>query len=550
MYPVTNKQYERTPISGNYRESQALGDTHDDEDALHQSFQPRTLRLSSSFPSFGNAGRPSYFCSAQQWKAGLVKARSTSLSISQEDEQSSSSDVPTQPSQEVKIPEVLLRTARPPGPRLRTRSVDRKPKGFINSTPKPTSYIFRPNVSSAQREPSLGHGKLSYHLLSSSPPSEFVTRHPVGFHTHIPIEHTVLSVLPGSRKSSIDSTASAARFPDSTDNVSQDSPSVSSSGDPKSTLATSVDSSDTPSRPRYQPKPLLLSTFGMNKQTSNLVSSTGPKVNSKSSSGQELTYEVLNNRRQAATRLEKAQQLRQQRIHAREAKQMRKRTKEAELSAISNSANELKGSLPLVEAREDDRWSWLSASDVDDQSEDEEVEEIAVVWRASLDVGRRVPKDRVALGKGHGIRLPPRNLSRPSVANPTFTSSTRSVSHSQSASQWLPQGWRHLSPRCLFNSLIRLRVSSMMTPFKVPCSGFFIFGSGLMSGVIGSILCATLSGQFPSFAHRRLLPTSSYGIGLFFNLIFPQSAVGLYSTSIGYLSPGCMSASVGLCTQW
>ncbi|OAV99070.1 hypothetical protein PTTG_25445, partial [Puccinia triticina 1-1 BBBD Race 1] len=107
-------------------------------------------------------------------------------------------------------------TTRRPPHRLRTRSLDRQ------QPPKPIPR---------RKNSSVDH------------PAQ-----PPGFHSHIPIEHTLLSVLPSARKASVDAgsppTASGSRLS-----------TASSAASPQSTLATSVHSAADPPRPRYPAPP-------------------------------------------------------------------------------------------------------------------------------------------------------------------------------------------------------------------------------------------------------------------------------------------------------
>ncbi|WAR54650.1 hypothetical protein PtB15_4B267 [Puccinia triticina] len=211
-------------------------------------------------------------------------------------------------------------TTRRPPHRLRTRSLDRQ------QPPKPIPR---------RKNSSVDH------------PAQ-----PPGFHSHIPIEHTLLSVLPSARKASVDAgsppTASGSRLS-----------TASSAASPQSTLATSVHSAADPPRPRYQPRPLLLSAFG---------AKTRPPAP------------------EAPALLD------------REAKAARRRARRADLHALSRP------SPPAADehaSEDDDCWSWVSPSSIPpSSSSDDDDDEPAVVWRASLDVGRRVGKDRKARGRG------------------------------------------------------------------------------------------------------------------------------------------------------
>ncbi|KAA1126600.1 hypothetical protein PGTUg99_029597 [Puccinia graminis f. sp. tritici] len=511
----------------------------------HNGFCPKTLRLSRSFPSNGDNHRSSRSLSVHRWKEGLARASHSNLLATPEHQPGNHTHEPMRPSDHQLLPQI---PPRPSSQRLRTRSLDRKPKSILDYLHPSTHHQnSHPPTNSCRRRPSLiDSSSTDSSSLSSSPPNESTQRHQAGFHSHIPIERTVLSVLPTNmRRPSIDWTGGPTGASSAANDSWQSHPSMTSSGSPQSTLATSVDSSGTPPRPRYQPRPLLLSAFGNNvRRTSLDPSSSSFARNREPSRGTSVVeQESLTNRRLAEARLEKVQQVRQERLHAREAKKLRKRAREAELEALSSSVIQGKlGDKPIPEADEDDCWSWVSCSDAaaeEESEEDEsEPEEMAVVWRASLDVGRRVSKDRKALGRGHGIRLSPRALQpRPSSSRPLVPSSPPKSS------------FQTLSPLHFLRLAFRKR-HLLTNPLRASPIGPFIFGAGLLSGIFCSVLCSSLAGRIPSSLQRRfLLPLSSTGIGLFFNLVFP-SASTVPSPALGFLHPGTIGTSIGLCAQW
>ncbi|EGG04440.1 uncharacterized protein MELLADRAFT_88830 [Melampsora larici-populina 98AG31] len=146
-----------------------------------------------------------------------------------------------------------------------------------------------------------------------------------------------------------------------------------------STLNTSINS--TQPKSGYQPRPLLLSSFNQSNKTNSSVNSA-------------LKRQISN--------LEKRQLQRHQEEILKEFKLKKKQDRLNELSAISSKLN------PSFENPDDDHWDWLSSdSDHHDQlthhhqeEEEEDFEDsMQVVWRASLDVGRKVSRNRKALGK-------------------------------------------------------------------------------------------------------------------------------------------------------
>jgi hypothetical protein len=140
----------------------------------------------------------------------------------------------------------------------------------------------------------------------------------------------------------------------------------------------------------------------------------------------------------------------------------------------------------IPEADEDD-WSWLSCSDADDQDEsaEEDAEEMAVVWRASLDVGRRVSKDRKALGRGHGIRLNRNSKPASTISRPTPSQRSSLIPTSVLAV---------FSPLKFVQMLFQKQRAFLLTLPSQPTSPF-LFGSGMLSGLICSLLCSTLSAK-------------------------------------------------------
>ncbi|KAI7953638.1 hypothetical protein MJO28_006185 [Puccinia striiformis f. sp. tritici] len=396
-------------------------------------FCPKTLRLSRSFPFSSSL-------SVQRWKEEVNDH----------------------------IPSLLPPTSTSTH-RLRTRSLDRKSSS---------------NFISTRRKSETG---------SSSSNSDQIQRHQAGFHSHIPIERTALSVLPSSSSSTNSSSNSNRRrrpcsidWTPATQTAQPIIPSTTSAtcshGSPHSTLATSIGSPPS-TRPKYQPKPLLLSSFG-----SKNIKRIPPTLEYRPNNLKSLdTPIVLKEDRKLAKR--KAKQL------------------------------ELSDQLSIPEADESDAWSWLSCSDLETHSGSDSEEEMAVVWRASLDIGRRVNKDRKAYGKGHGI-IPPQK-----PASTTPHQPTRSL----------------LSPLNILASLFTKNRQSL-TPV--------VFGSGLISG----IMCSSLvSSTLLINSTRLLLPlSSSTGIGFFFNLIFSSlnNSASINPGLGSLLSPGTIGTSFGICAQW
>ncbi|POW16172.1 hypothetical protein PSHT_06834, partial [Puccinia striiformis] len=367
-------------------------------------FCPKTLRLSRSFPFSSSL-------SVHRWKEEVNDH----------------------------IPSLLPPTSTSTH-RLRTRSLDRKSSS---------------NFISTRRKSETG---------SSSSNSDQIQ---AGFHSHIPIERTALSVLPSSSSSTNSSSNSNRRrrpcsidWTPATQTAQPIIPSTTSAtcshGSPHSTLATSIDSPPS-TRPKYQPKPLLLSSFG-----SKNIKRIPPTLEYRPNNLKSLdTPIVLKEDRKLAKR--KAKQL--------------------ELDQLNSE------------------------------------EEMAVVWRASLDIGRRVNKERKAYGKGHGI-IPPQK-----PASTTPHQPTRSL----------------LSPLNILASLFTKNRQSL-TPV--------VFGSGLISG----IMCSSLvSSTLLINSTRLLLPlSSSTGIGFFFNLIFSSlnNSASINPGLGSLLSPGTIGTSFGICAQW
>ncbi|EFP86352.1 uncharacterized protein PGTG_12308 [Puccinia graminis f. sp. tritici CRL 75-36-700-3] len=230
----------------------------------HNGFCPKTLRLSRSFPSNGDNHRSSRSLSVHRWKEGLARASHSNL-LATPEHQPGNHTLEPRPSDQQLLPQI---PPRPSSQRLRTRSLDRKPKSILDYLHPSTHHQnSHPPTNSCRRRPSLiDSSSTDSSSLSSSPPNESTQRHQAGFHSHIPIERTVLSVLPTNmRRPSIDWTGGPTGASSAANDSWQSHPSMTSSGSPQSTLATSVDSSGTPPRPRYQPRPLLLSAFGNNR---------------------------------------------------------------------------------------------------------------------------------------------------------------------------------------------------------------------------------------------------------------------------------------------
>ncbi|PLW04883.1 hypothetical protein PCASD_04454 [Puccinia coronata f. sp. avenae] len=516
---VTNSHSHPFPLpDGQQQAENETSATHDDMNERN-SFCLKTLRLSRSFPSStGHGRRPSSSLSITRWKESL--AWTNSNFTSPEEDPHSQLHFPT-PSERANS--IFSRPHR-----LRTRSLDRKPSNIFSLAPThQVSPIKRKGSSPDNR------------FASSISSNESGQRYLAGFHSHIPIERTVLSVLPSNRRPSINWTTPV---PSGMHESSGSCPSATSSGSPDSTLATSVDSSGTPPRPRYQPRPLLLSAFGANSKRTGPDPSNRPSRSSQMMGDQEII--ISKSRRTAEIQREKMRQDRQERLHAREAKKLRKRAREAELGALSScvrperrSAATATESIP--EADEDD-WSWLSCSDADDQDEsaEEDAEEMAVVWRASLDVGRRVSKDRKALGRGHGIRLNRNSKPASTISRPTPSQRSSLIPTSVLAV---------FSPLKFVQMLFQKQRAFLLTLPSQPTSPF-LFGSGMLSGLICSLLCSTLSAKIPSAITSRLLPLSSSGIGIFLSISFPNtpSALGGIATSLGLSAHWCMSLLIFL----
>lgn len=254
-----------------------------------------------------------------------------------------------------------------------------------------------------------------------------------------------------------------------------------------STINTSITSSQPKSG--YQPRPLLLLSFNQaNKSNISLNHSTST-----------LKHRISN--------LEKRQLQRHQEEIIQELKIKRKQERLDELSAISSKIN------PSYQNPDDDHWDWLS-SDSDYQEEEEDVEEpMEVVWRASLDVGRKVSKNRKALGKSSAVVKKPNGLNHHSTRSSIFNHHSLHLNNSQSI---------------LFNpiSLLKSYFFNSQTSFK-NSSRVFLFGSGILAGVFSSVFSSLILGS--SFIERS-------NLGFFINFLFP-SDLTLPNNLIGWSAP-------------
>ncbi|KAH9813291.1 hypothetical protein DFH28DRAFT_1029816 [Melampsora americana] len=284
-----------------------------------------------------------------------------------------------------------------------------------------------------------------------------------------------------------------------------------SSNSIQSTLNTSITSSQPKST--YQPRPLLLSSFNHQYNKSNVSSSSD---HSTSKFKKQITI------------LERRQLERHQDEILQEFKQKQKQKRLNELSNLSSKIN------PSYQNPDDDHWDWLS-SDSDHQAQDDEKdndedddddteESMAVVWRASLDVGRKVSKNRKALGKSSVLK---KSFNSIHSSNPNPNSN-------QIKSQVLNHSIKlNKTQSILFNSISLLKSyifnhhpSSTNSPWN-HSTKLILFGSGLLAGVFSSTFSSLILGSH-SLQRSHL--------GFFINFLFP-SDLTLPNNLIGWSTP-------------
>lgn len=239
----------------------------------------------------------------------------------------------------------------------------------------------------------------------------------------------------------------------------------SSFGSPSSSSPSTLDHALTPLRSSYQPRPFLLSSLGTHPPPSH------PSTHAHLLRSHHHTQSLLEQRHR-------------ERIHAeivRESLLRRKRDQLAELSSLNDD--------------QDDGWSWLSGSEC--ESEDHQTsEDMAVVWRASLDVGRRVSRNRKALGKPY----------KPCSG----TSSDAHLSSSKPSNDQAPK--IRTSPLfrllALINPLDHLH--KLRSIIHHNYAGVVLFGSGMMGGVICSILSTVVGFLFFVFVLGLGFSTSGF----------------------------------------
>ncbi|CAH7672876.1 expressed protein [Phakopsora pachyrhizi] len=504
-----------------------------DHDRIRK-FHPRTLRLSNSFSSLGAPQRRRQnLITIQRWKRGFetgdmnpLHSNCSNVSLMRKSRPGHCDD-----KARFSISTDYAKLSRHSHSRNRTQSLDRKlgegPRGFRKMS-------IESHSAQSSRRPS---------VEDENPRKLF----------QMPIERTVLSVLPHKRvpsDSSIEDNQSIAHA--SEDSQQCSSFANTSGGSAQSTLGTSVDLSPNNNRSSYQPRPLLLASFG----AQNRVNSKGPSRTLSSqlaysvggSKGSRINFQGRN--RANESKIEQDRQASQQKLSNKEAKQMLKKEKEKELTAISNHINGKKAMDNIEEADEDDCWSWLSGSDAEEDIEEGVEEEMAVVWRASLDVGRRVSKDRRALGKGHGIHVPKKQIQQSIESTPDHAPK----SNYPSVKAFPGSGW--LSSR--LNSFLSYPIVRLLIFFKraiirnlqAQTSGAFILGSGFIGGVFASMAYSALSQQLPSLITSGYLPKSS-GLGLILHLTFPQRSAPIASLGPGsFSSMGYLHGGLGLGSSW